>query len=111
VSATNGSESWSQTVWLWVEGFRIISSDTRPTRGQTFTVTAISVESLSANPKLTIQQPGHSAWTVTMTHVSGTTYKATVRLYGTGAGLLRLSVTGRDVGGGVNGTRTYLTVD
>jgi flagellar hook assembly protein FlgD len=103
VSATNGSESWTQSTWVYAGAFRILPSTTTPARGQTITVTAVSAEALTAAPRLTWTQPGHSAKVVTMSKASSTSYKVTIKLYASGGvGTLKLSVSGHDHAGHTN---------
>jgi flagellar hook assembly protein FlgD len=104
VSASNGSQSWTQWIWVWAEAFRLVASDPTPSPGETITVTAISAETLKSNPRVTVSQPGHSPWVVAMSHVTGTTYRATVRLVAGGVGTMRLTVAGTDAGGHTNST-------
>jgi flagellar hook assembly protein FlgD len=82
--------------------FRIVVSDTTPARGRSITVTAITAEALAANPRLVVSQPGVTAWGVTMTKVSATGYRVTIRLKAGSVGTLKLKVTGTDLGAGTN---------
>ena len=75
---------------------RIAVTDTTPYRGQAITVTVISAETLSKLPRITVTQPGISAWAVTMSHVSGRTYKVTLRLKSSSTGTLTLRASGYD---------------
>jgi flagellar hook assembly protein FlgD len=99
VVATDGTTSITQRVAVVADAFRIISSDTTPGRRQRITVTAISAESLDTAPKLTVVQPGVSAWSVTMKRSSSGTYVATVTLKSSSTGTLRLKVSAPDASG------------
>ena len=110
VTATDGTYSWSQSTSLYVEAFRITSSDTTPARGQWITVTAITAETLTGNARLTIRQPGHATRTVTMTKVSSTTYRVKIHLASGGAkGALGLTVSGTDRGRKLNTAKVTFT--
>src|SRR4029077_7695422 len=74
VMATDGNGTWTQSTTVYADAFAITSSDTTPARGEWITITAISAEALSTSARLTISQPGHTAWTVTLTKVSSTKY-------------------------------------
>jgi len=103
VSATDGTLSSSQSATFYADAFHITPSDTTPARGQSISVTVITAEALRSNPRLTIRQPGHAARTVTMTKVSSTTYRITVKLAASGkVGSLVLTVSGRDHANKVN---------
>jgi hypothetical protein len=68
-------------------------------------VTAVTAEKLSTAPTVTVRQPGLTAWKVTMTRVSSTTWKASVRpKAGGSAGTMSLTVAARDAAGGKNST-------
>ena len=100
VTASDGSVVVAQSITFEADAFLIKPSDTTPGRGQTITVNVTSAEPLSASPRLSIYQPGLAAWSATLTRVSGTTYKATIRLRtGGGAGTVSFRVTGVDATG------------
>ena len=110
VSATDGSASWTQRSTVYAQAFRIAPSTLTPARGTTFTVTAVSAESLRRAPRLTYRQPGHATKTLTMTRVSSTTWKVTVHLSSTGTGALNLRVSGTDTHGGYNLTGLVIAI-
>ena len=111
VHATDGTLAWTQSTTVYAEAFRIVSSDTTPARGQSITITVITAEALSTKPRLTISQPGHAARTVTMTKVSSTTYRITIKLAASGkAGSLGLKVSARDHGNKVNAAATSIAL-
>jgi hypothetical protein len=59
-----------------------------------------SAEPLSASPRLSIYEPGVSAWSVALSRVSGSTYRATIQLRtGGSAGAVTFKVRGTDVTG------------
>ena len=89
--------------------FQIKPGDATPGRGQTITITVNSAEPLSASPRLSVFEPGLSAWSATLAKASGSTYRATIRLRsGGGSGTVRFRVTGRDVTGATQSTtRSY----
>ena len=61
-------------------------------------------------PRVKVSQSGTSAFSVTMTKMSSTTYKVTIKLKSTGtAGTVRFSLSGTDGGGKVNrASRTFV---
>jgi flagellar hook assembly protein FlgD len=100
VEATNGSMASVTRGSVRADAFKIASSDTTPGRGQSLTFTATTAEPLKASPKLLVYQPGITTHIVTMTKVSTTSYRVTVRLSSAGsAGTLRIRVNGYDAAG------------
>jgi flagellar hook assembly protein FlgD len=110
VSATDGVKSWTQRTYVYAQAFRIIPSNLTPALGATFTVTVITAETLYDTPKLTIAQPGHTLKTLTMTKVSSTSWKATVRLYSSGSGAVVLRAIAHDSKHGYNSQSLIITV-
>ncbi len=109
VDATNGNLSIRSRALVVLGAFRLVVSDTTPARGQSITVTATTAEPLYANARLTVRQPGYAAWAVTMTKISATAYRATIRLRSSGPlGSVQFSVSGRDVAGGTNAAALVL---
>jgi flagellar hook assembly protein FlgD len=107
VYATNGQGSERQTESVYVGAFQVTTSAATATRGKTLTVTAVSSESLGANPRLYVSQPGLTTWSVAMGHVTSLTYRTTIRLKTGGtAGTLHLYVVGTDTHGGRNRSTT-----
>ena len=105
VTASDGSVAVAQSVAFEADAFLVKPSDATPGRGQTITVTVTSAERLSANPRLSIYEPGVKAWGVTLKRVSGSTYRATIRLRtGGGAGMVSFKVTGVDANGATQRT-------
>ena len=110
VTATDGSSTWTQRTYVYAQAFRIIPSNATPALGATFTVTAITAEALKSAPVLTYTQPGHTTKSITMTKVSSTTWKATVHLYGSGAGNVTFKVAGHDSLNGYNSTTLVIPI-
>ena len=105
VTATNGTQTATQTLLVDAAAFRLATSTAAPARGHSFTLTATSAEPLGASPVVTVRQPGVAPWTVTMTRISSNRWTATIRPRPGGtAGVMRLTVRGRDVNGGRNQT-------
>jgi hypothetical protein len=109
VVATDGTLVAAQSVSVEADAFLIKPSDATPGRGQAITVTVTSAEPLSASPRLSIYQPGVAASSAALTRVSGSTYRATIRLRtDAGSGTVSLKVTGRDLTGATQRTtRAY----
>ena len=109
IRATNGTLAITGRASVLADGFRIRVSDATPGRGQTITVYATSPERLTNLPRIRVRQSGTAAFSVTMTKISSTTYKATIRLKAAGTtGTVRFSLSGTDAGGNVNrASRTY----
>jgi flagellar hook assembly protein FlgD len=108
-TATNGSLTQAVTSTKFLaDAFRITVSDTTPARGQYLTVTAVTAEGLSRNPRLVVYQPGIVSWSATMTKVRSTTYRVRIHLKASGTGTLRLKVVGVDDGGHTNSTARLL---
>lgn len=103
VTATDGTLVATGQAAAVADAFRISASDTTPGRGQRITVYATSAEPLSKLPRVTVRQPGKTAWSVTMTKTGTYTYRVTLTLKtGGSAGTVRLSVSGVDRAGGAN---------
>ena len=109
VVATDGTLVAAQSVSFEADAFLIKPSDATPGRGQTITVTVTSAETLSASVRLSVYQPGVIAWSAALARVSGSTYRATIRLRtGGGSGTVSFKVTGTDVTGATQRTtRAY----
>jgi hypothetical protein len=109
VTASDGSLVVAQSVAFEADAFLIKPSDATPGRGQTITVSVTSAEPLSASPRLSIYEPGLTAWSAPLSRVSGTTYRATITLRtGGSAGAVSFKVTGVDATGATQRTtRAY----
>jgi flagellar hook assembly protein FlgD len=111
VTATNGTQTATQTMPVDAAAFRLASSTAGPARGHSFTLTATSAEPLGAAPVVTVRQPGVAPWTVTMTRVSSNRWTATIRPKAGGtAGDMTLTVRGKDSNGGRNQTDLHLAL-
>jgi flagellar hook assembly protein FlgD len=98
VSATNGTLASTVSASFELDAFSIRPSDLTPGRGQSITVTVVSAEALrSTAPLLTISQPGIASWSIRMTHVSGVTYRATIRFKSSATGTVWLRASGYDL--------------
>lgn len=109
VVASDGTFVAAQSISFEADAFLIKPSDATPGRGQTITVTVTSAEPLSASPRLSVYQPGVTAWSSALTRVSGSTYRATIKIRtGGGSGTVSFKVTGVDVTGATQRTtRAY----
>jgi hypothetical protein len=99
VRASNGAQDSSLSASVLADAFKIGVSDTTPSRRQRITITATSAEGLSGAPRVTIRQPGISAYSATMTKVSTGVYRLTITLKSSSAGTLRIVVSGKDAAG------------
>ena len=106
VQASDGTLVAAEAVTFEADAFLVKPSDATPARGQSITVTVTTAEPLSANPRVTVSQPGVTAWSVATTKLSSTTYRATIKLRTGGqTGTVTFKATGTDVGGAAQGTR------
>jgi flagellar hook assembly protein FlgD len=111
VRATNGTQATEASAAVLADAFRTTTSVASAVRGRSFTLTAVTAEPLSTTPVVTVRQPGLTAWSVTMTKVSSTTWKATIRTKAGGtAGTLQLSVRAKDSAGGTNSRVVRLAI-
>jgi hypothetical protein len=109
VTATDGADlAVAERVSVRADAFRIAASDSTPSRGQRITVTVTTAEGLSKAPRVGIYQPGIAGWTVSLTKVSSTVYKATVTLKSSATGSLRLKAYGWDSKGAYQWSQVYL---
>ncbi len=100
VSATDGAVTWTQAAGFEMSAFSIRPSAASARRGKSITMTVVSAETLSSTPRLYVTQPGKAQWAVTMTKVSGLTYRATVTMKSGGAaGTVTFKVSALDSGG------------
>ncbi len=106
VVASDGTLVAAQSVAFEADAFLIKPGDATPGRGQTITVTVTTAEPLAANPRVTVSQPGVTAWTVGTVRLSSTTYRATIKLKTTGpTGAVTFKASGMDIGGAAQSTR------
>ena len=80
VVARDGTYTPTQSVAFEMNAFGIRPSASSATRGKSITLTVTSAESLDSAPRVYVSQPGVTTWAVTLTKVSGLTYKATLRM-------------------------------
>jgi flagellar hook assembly protein FlgD len=99
VEATDGAVVASESVAFVADAFLVKPSDTTPRRGQRITITLTSAAPLAANPRVSIYQPGVTAWGVSTVRLSSTTYQATIRLRSGHTGTVTYKATGRDTAG------------
>ncbi len=109
VVAGDGTLVVAQSVSFEADAFTIKPSDATPGRGQSITLTVTTAEPLTANPRVTISQPGVAAWSVGTVRLTSTTYRATIKLkVGGSTGTVAFKATGTDTAGAVQWTsRTY----
>ena len=80
MTARDGTYTPTQSVAFEMNAFGIRASASSATRGGSITLTVTSAESLSSAPRVYVTQPGVTTWAVTLTKVSGLTYKATLKM-------------------------------
>ena len=104
VRATNGEQMATRSATVISDAFRTVTSTASPARGKAFFITAVTAERLSTTPRVTVRQPGLAVWSVTMTKVNATTWKATIRPKAGGtAGTMSLTIQAEDAAGATNG--------
>lgn len=97
---------------VYAGAFALTASTATPTRGSTVKFVVHSTEPLGGNPKLRISQPGVAPYGVTMNHVTGRKYRASVTLKSSGtAGVMQLLVRGVDKYGQVQETLHELPLE
>jgi hypothetical protein len=108
VEATDGTIVASESVSFVADAFDVKPSDTTPARGQRITVTLTTAGPLVANPRVSVYQPGRTAWSVPTVRLSSTTYRATLTLKTGHTGTVTFKASGRDAGGTLQQTsRSY----
>jgi flagellar hook assembly protein FlgD len=108
VEATDGTVVAAQSVAFVADGFTVKPSDSTPARRQTITVTLTTAVPLAASPRLSVYQPGLTAWSVRTVRLSSTTYRATITFRSSHTGTVTLKATGRDLAGStVQTSRSY----
>ncbi|HEY3334334.1 MAG TPA: FlgD immunoglobulin-like domain containing protein [Candidatus Limnocylindrales bacterium] len=108
VRATGATNSAVQRAAVVADAFRFVVSDSTPGRGQRITVTIVTPEALSKNPRISFYQPGIDRWSVATTKVSSATYRATVTLRSSKTGTLRVRAYGYDTNGRAQAASIYL---
>jgi flagellar hook assembly protein FlgD len=108
VEATDGTVVASESVAFVADAFLVKPSDTTPARLQRITVTLTTAVPLAANPRVSIYQPGRTAWSVSTVRLTSTTYRATVTLKSGHTGTVTFKASARDTAGVVQQTsRSY----
>ena len=72
------------------------------------TVTIVTPEPCSKNPRIALYQPGISRWSVSTTKLSSTTYRVTFRFKSSKSGTVRIKAYGRDKYGQSQSSSLYL---
>jgi hypothetical protein len=96
VTVDDGSTTTTEGTWVYSGGIRILASDTTPAAGQTVAITVVAVESLGANPSVSVTQPGRSRVTYRTTKIGTATYRVSVRFAAGPAGAVTVRVAGVD---------------
>ncbi len=100
ISATTPAGTILTRTAVWMLPFRLVAA-AAASPGQTVSVTILSAEPLRAAPRLTVIQPGLSAYAVTATRTSanGLAFRAVFRLRAGSAGPVSLRVAGTELSG------------
>jgi hypothetical protein len=85
-------------------------STATPAAGSFFTVRFRSVEALAAPPTAAFRQAGGELVRMSVTRVSGGSWRATVAVAGGAPGPATVTLLGRDAGGGRNRTTLVVAV-
>lgn len=93
-----------------VGAFEIRTSATAVGAGETLTVTAIAAEPLRSAPSITLTQAGLAPVKMTATAAGTARWSATFTIAASGAGVATIAVAARDTAGGVEVSRTSVTV-
>jgi flagellar hook assembly protein FlgD len=101
LNATNGVQGTTMASSVLADAFRIAVSDTTPARRQKITITVTSAENLSANPRISIYQPGITVYHVSTYKVSTRVYRVTITLKSSSTGTLKIRAKGIDPAGKV----------
>ena len=96
VTVDDGTTTTTEGTWVYSGGIRILASDTTPAAGQTVAITVVAVESLGANPSVSVTQPGRSRVTYRTTKIGTATYRVSVRFAAGPAGAVTVRVAGVD---------------
>ncbi len=108
ISASTSAGTISQRLSIFVGAFKITPSTATLTRGKKVTVTVVTSEPLSYNPRLVVYQPGLSSYKVVTSKVGSSTYSVTFTVKsGGGAGTVKLKAYARDSGDRLQ--RSYLS--
>ena len=109
VQATVGDRSEVHLATVRAAAFELRPSKALARRGARLSLTVVTSEPLKANPRLTVRQPGRTAYVLTLNRVSSRVYRVswTVRTGGR-VGTMRLTVVGVDKAGGRNSTSSTM---
>jgi len=110
VTAGAGGLAETKTYRVIAQAFRIVASRTSAVRGTRLTVTVTSAEPLSTVPRLTIRQPGITAYGYTMTRLSSTIYRVSFTVRSSAIGTMSLTASARDAAGQRQSSRFTLPV-
>jgi flagellar hook assembly protein FlgD len=100
VTASDGTDTISQSAKVEMNAFSIATSTATPKRGNKLTITVTTAEPLKGGIFVYITETGLARWGVTLTKATSTTWKATVTLKTGGpAGKVQLYAKGVDVDG------------
>ncbi len=111
VVATAGGRSETHATAVRAAAFELKPSVTTARRGHRLTLTVVTSEPLKTNPKLTVRQPGLVGYTVRLTKVGTSTYRASwIVRSGGRAGAMSLAVVGYDRAKGRNATSMRLRI-
>ncbi len=106
LTAGNGKIAERREIGVYVGAFDVRLSTATPRRGGSVTVTADTAEPLAGTVRVYVSQPGLAPWSASLSHVSGRTYRATIRLRRGGTtGTLRVWVVATDTKHGLNRSR------
>lgn len=111
VTAGTAQGGYSHRVGVTQNAFRLSSGTKSAPGGARVQYTITTAEALSANPTITVTQPGLASWEVSSTKIDATHYTASVT-YKTGhPGKVSLRVSGTDTHGAIQGSSFGFTVD
>ncbi len=105
VRATVGDQTETHVAAVRAAAFEIRPSVSAGHRGSRLTITVVSAEPLTGAVRLTVRQPGLAPYWLNLSHVSGSTYRATWTLHRGGrTGAMSVIVAGSDRSHGRNST-------
>lgn len=109
VTAVVGDRAETHVKTVRAAAFELRPSTLTPRRGARFTLTVVTSERLGANPRVTVRQPGKTAYRLTLTKIAAATYRVSWTLRtGGSTGQMTLVVSGYDTAGGYNATSLRL---
>jgi len=111
VVASAGGKSETHTTSVRAGAFELRPSVTSGRRGQRLTVTVITSEPLKVTPRMSVHQPGLTAYSVKLIRIGPSTWRATWILHSGGrAGTMTMTVVGTDRLGGRNASSQGLRI-